>query len=87
MSAAIAVERPAGLPRLPSEAGLIVYPDGTSEPGVEFWTANGFVSRCVSAIAEVNLPDAERVCRLLNAEAIAKVDPFTAHEKLMEAAE
>jgi hypothetical protein len=73
MSAAIAVERPAGLPRLPSEAGLIVYPYGPKMPGVEFWTANGFVSRCVSAIAAENLPDAILACRLLNARAVKEM--------------
>jgi hypothetical protein len=73
MSATIAVERPAGLRRLPFEGGLIVYPDGTSAPGVEFWTANGFVQRCVSAIAAENMPDAERVCRLLNARAVKEM--------------
>lgn len=45
---------------------LIVYPDGTDKPGVEFWCANGFVSRVVSAVAEQNIPDAERVCKILN---------------------
>jgi hypothetical protein len=75
MSAAIVVvPRPTDLPRLKFEAGLTVYPDGTNEPGVEFWTADGFVSRCVSAIASENLPDAERVCRLLNAAAIAETE-------------
>jgi len=45
---------------------LIVYPDGTNEPSVEFEIANGFVQRCVSSIAEMNIPDAERVARILN---------------------
>jgi hypothetical protein len=46
---------------------LIVYPEGTGEPGVSFPTANGFVARVVSAVAEDNIPDAERVCKILNA--------------------
>ncbi len=45
---------------------LIVYPDGTDKPGVSFKCANGFVSRVVSAVAENNIPDAERVCEILN---------------------
>ena len=45
---------------------LIVYPDSTDQPGVEFRVANGFVSRVVSAVADVNIPDAERVCAILN---------------------
>lgn len=45
---------------------LIVYPDGTDKPGVEFKCANGFVSRVVSAVAQQNIPDAERVCQILN---------------------
>ena len=48
---------------------LIVYPDGTSEPGVEFPVANGFVSRVVSAVAEANIEDAVKVCAILNAHA------------------
>lgn len=47
---------------------LTVYPDGTREPGIGFPTANGFVARgVVSAVAEDNIPDAERVCKMLNA--------------------
>jgi hypothetical protein len=46
---------------------LTVYPDGTREPGISFPTANGFVARVVSAVAEDNIPDAERVCKILNA--------------------
>lgn len=46
---------------------LVVYPNGTDQPGVEFKCANGFVSRVVSAVAAQNIPDAERVCQILNA--------------------
>lgn len=55
------------------ESTLIVYPDGTDKPGVEFKCANGFVSRVVSAIANSDqmgcLADARRVCEILNREA------------------
>jgi hypothetical protein len=51
---------------------LIVYPDGSREPGVTFPTANGFVARVVSAVAEDNIPDAERVCKILNAHFAGK---------------
>lgn len=62
------VLRDFGLARRPiPPCGLIVYPDGTDQPGVEFRCANGFVSRAVGAVAEVNIPDAERVCAILNA--------------------
>lgn len=55
-------------PRKPiPPCSIIVYPDGPSQPGVEFRCANGFVSRAVGAVAEVNIPDAERVCAILNA--------------------
>lgn len=49
------------------DALLIVYPDGTDKPGVEFPVANGFVARVVSAVADANIPDAEHVCAILNA--------------------
>ena len=48
---------------------LIVYPEGTDEPGVEFEVANGFVARVVAAVANNNIPDAERVAKILNKEA------------------
>jgi hypothetical protein len=52
----------------PTASGaLIVYPNGTDKPGVTFPVANGFVSRVVSAVADVNIPDAEHVCAILNA--------------------
>lgn len=47
---------------------IVVYPDGTDQPGVKFATANGFVSRVVAAIAQTNIPDAQTVCDLLNRE-------------------
>jgi hypothetical protein len=50
---------------------LIVYPDGVAQPGVEFETANGFVQRVVSAVANSGqmgcLPDAEETAEILNA--------------------
>lgn len=45
---------------------LTVYPDGTDKLGVSFSVANGFVSRCVSAIADVNIPDAQMAADILN---------------------
>lgn len=45
---------------------LVVYPDGTDKPGVEFPVANGFVSRVVSAVAEANIGGADKVCAILN---------------------
>lgn len=54
---------------------LIVYPNGTDKPGLEFKCANGFVSRVVSAIANSDqmgcLRDAMTVCGILNREAYA----------------
>ena len=47
-------------------SSLIIYPDGTDKPGLEIPTANGFVSRVVSAVADANIPDAERVAKTLN---------------------
>lgn len=56
-----------GLARKPEPmSGLVVYPEGTDRPGVEFRCANGFVCRVVSAVADVNIPDAEKVCAILN---------------------
>lgn len=46
---------------------LIVYPDGTDKPGETFDVANGFVSRVVGAVADVNIPDAHEACKILNA--------------------
>jgi uncharacterized protein YlaI len=46
---------------------LITYPNGTDQPGVTIPTINGFVSRVVSAVACENIPDAERVAKILNA--------------------
>jgi hypothetical protein len=46
---------------------LTVYPDGPDAPGLTFTTANGFVSRVVSAVADANTVDALRVCAILNA--------------------
>lgn len=52
---------------------LTVYPDGPRNPGIDFWCANGFVSRVVSAIANSDqigcLADARRVCDILNQQA------------------
>lgn len=48
------------------EHTLIVYPAETHEPGVEIPVFNGFVSRVVSAVAEHNIPDAQRVATILN---------------------
>lgn len=45
---------------------LIIYPGGPHKPGITFEIANGFVGRVVSAIADNNIPDAERVCEILN---------------------
>jgi hypothetical protein len=47
---------------------LVVYPEGTDQPGYAIEVANGFVARVVGDIAERNLPDAERVAAILNAE-------------------
>lgn len=47
-------------------SSLIIYPDGTDKPGLEIPTANAFVSRVVSAVADANIPDAERVAKTLN---------------------
>ncbi len=44
---------------------LVTYEDDGSWNG--FKCANGFVSRCVSAVAGENLPDARRVAEILNA--------------------
>lgn len=46
---------------------LTIYPDGTNKPGLNILTANGFVSRVVSAVSDVNIPDAVRAAKLLNA--------------------
>jgi hypothetical protein len=56
---------------------LIAYPDGTRQPGVSFSTANGFVARVVSAVAEDNIPDAERVCKILNDHFAEKESGFS----------
>ncbi len=45
---------------------IVIYPDGTDKPGVEIPTENGFVARVVSAVAEMSIPDAERVAKILN---------------------
>jgi len=51
---------------------LIVYPDGTDKPGVEFSCANGFVSRVVSAVVRGGyfgcVADARAVSGILNRE-------------------
>ena len=51
---------------------LGIYPDGTydengkpNEP-LLIPVANGFVSRCVSAISNNNIPDAEHAAEILN---------------------
>lgn len=53
---------------------LITYPDGIDKPGVEIPTFNGFVSRIVSAVADNNIPDAERVAKILNAHFLVTSD-------------
>jgi hypothetical protein len=52
---------------------LIVYPDGTDQPGYAIEVANGFVARVVGDIAERNIPDAERVAGILNHEASKQI--------------
>ena len=59
---------------------LVVYPyDDDPDFWVGFKCKNGFVSRCVSAVADRNLPDAQRVSEILNAH-------FTAAHKTAKAA-
>ena len=48
------------------ESTLIVYPDGTDKPGVQFKCKSLLVSRIVSAVAHENIPDARVVCEILN---------------------
>lgn len=47
---------------------LIVYHDDGAE-AARIDCANGFVSRCVSAISAENIPDAIEAARILNAAA------------------
>lgn len=63
---------------------LVVYPDGTDKPGVEFPIANGFVARVVGAVAENNIPDAQRVAAILNKKFEECADP---HEDCGDALE
>jgi len=51
---------------------LIVY--GEENEKIEFEIANGFVGRVVSAVAEYNIPAAERVAKLLNEDAKKNID-------------
>jgi hypothetical protein len=45
---------------------LITYANGTDQPGITIPTANGFVSRVVSAVVDQNLIDGIRVAKILN---------------------
>jgi hypothetical protein len=45
---------------------LITYPDGQQAEGNRIECANGFVQRCVSDVADRNIPDAETLAKLLN---------------------
>jgi hypothetical protein len=49
---------------------LVVYPHGTDRPGIEIQTRDGFVARCVSAIANSDqsgcIPDAMQAAHRLN---------------------
>lgn len=61
----------------------LIIPADDGGPDIEVPTANGFVQRCVSAIAAVNIPDALRAAEILNAAAadalIAQGDTGTAY--------
>lgn len=49
----------------------IIYHDDGSE-AARIWCANGFVSRCVTSIAEFNIPDAIAAAKVLNAAVLAE---------------
>lgn len=49
----------------------IVYHDDGSE-AARIWCADGFVSRCVTSIAEHNIPDAIAAAKVLNAAVLAQ---------------
>lgn len=57
---------------------LIVYHDAACTVGERIAVADGFVSRCVSAIAAENIPDAKRAAAILNAAVAAKNAPVYA---------
>lgn len=60
---------------------LIIYPDGTDKPGLSIPIANGFVGRVVSAVSDVNIPDAQRVAEILNRRAAPVAEVVKALEQ------
>lgn len=50
----------------------IIYHDDGSE-AARIWCADGFVSRCVTSIAQDNIPDAIAAAKVLNADAATPI--------------